>query len=57
MLLKIKNKLSQIISSEEISIDDIEVDVLYDDKGDFTSNIALKFAKIFKKILENLQRK
>ena len=49
MLLKIKNKLSEIISSEEINIDDIEVDILYDDKGDFTSNIALKFAKILKK--------
>ena len=49
MLLKIKNKLSEIISSEEINIDDIEVDILYDDKGDFTSNFALKFAKIFKK--------
>jgi arginyl-tRNA synthetase len=49
MLLKIKNKLSEIISSEEISIDDIEVDILYDDKGDFTSNIALKFAKLLKK--------
>ena len=53
MLLKIKKKLLEIVSSlpnlERLNINDIDVELLFDDKGDFTTNIALKFAKILKR--------
>ena len=49
MLHKIKSELFSIFkklySDIKFSMNDIEVTALYDDKGDFTSNICLKFSK------------
>ena len=47
--LSLKDCLSKFDSSINISIDDIEVSLLFDEKGDFTTNIALKFSKIYNK--------
>ncbi len=41
--------LSKIDADIDISINEIEVSLLFDEKGDFTTNVALKFSKIFKK--------
>ena len=46
--LSLKDSLSKIDTSIDISIDEIEVSLLFDEKGDFTTNIALKFSKIYK---------
>ena len=40
--------LNSIDPSIDISADEIEVSLLFDKKGDFTTNIALKFSKIYK---------
>ena len=52
MLNQIKSSLkvclNSIDPSIDISADEIEVSLLFDKKGDFTTNIALKFSKIFK---------
>ena len=47
--LLLKDCLTKIDSSIDISADDIEVSLLFDEKGDFTTNIALKFSKMYKK--------
>jgi len=47
--LSLKDCLSRVDPNIKISINEIEVSILFDEKGDFTSNIALKFSKIFKK--------
>ena len=44
----LKDCLSSIDPSIDISADEIEVSLLFDEKGDFTTNIALKFSKIYK---------
>ena len=44
----LKDCLSSIDPSIDISADEIEVSILFDEKGDFTTNIALKFSKIYK---------
>ena len=44
----LKDCLSKIDASIDISIDEIEVSLLFDEKGDFTTNIALKFSKLYK---------
>ncbi len=50
MLQKIKLELFSILKKKykevDFSIEDIEVVSLFDEKGDFTSNICLKFSKI-----------
>ena len=46
--LSLKDCLSKIDASIDISIDEIEVSLLFDEKGDFTTNIALKFSKLYK---------
>ena len=46
--LSLKDSLSKIDTSIDISIDEIEVSLLFDEKGDFTTNIALKFSKLYK---------
>ena len=52
MLNQIKSSLkvclNSIDPSIDISADEIEVSLLFDEKGDFTTNIALKFSKIYK---------
>ena len=52
MLNQIKSSLkvclNSIDPSIDISADEIEVSLLFDKKGDFTTNIALKFSKIYK---------
>jgi len=52
MLNQIKSSLKvclkSIDPSIDISADEIEVSLLFDKKGDFTTNIALKFSKIYK---------
>ena len=52
MLNQIKSSLkvclNSIDPSIDISVDEIEVSLLFDKKGDFTTNIALKFSKIYK---------
>ena len=52
MLDQIKSSLkvclNSIDPSIDISSDEIEVSLLFDKKGDFTTNIALKFSKIYK---------
>lgn len=45
--LSLKDCLSKIDASIDISIDEIEVSLLFDEKGDFTTNIALKFSKLY----------
>ena len=58
MLNQIKSSLkvclNSIDPSIDISADEIEVSLLFDEKGDFTSNIALKFSKIFKQKPEDI---
>ena len=44
----LKDCLNSIDPSIDISADEIEVSLLFDKKGDFTTNIALKFSKIYK---------
>ena len=46
--LSLKDCLSKVDASVNISIDEIEVSLLFDEKGDFTTNIALKFSKLYK---------
>ena len=46
--LSLKDCLSKVDASIDISIDEIEVSILFDEKGDFTTNIALKFSKLYK---------
>ena len=46
--LSLKDCLSKVDASIDISIDEIEVSLLFDEKGDFTTNIALKFSKLYK---------
>ena len=50
MLQKIKSELfsciQEIYPAIKFSISDIEVSSLYDEKGDFTSNLCLKYSKI-----------
>ena len=46
--LSLKNCLSKVDASVNVSIDEIEVSLLFDEKGDFTTNIALKFSKLYK---------
>ena len=52
MLQKIKSELFSCIQNMypeiEFSLRDIEVSSLYDEKGDFTSNLCLKYSKILK---------
>ena len=52
MLDQIKHSLQDAVkmidSSIELSIDDIEVSLLFDEKGDFTTNVALKLSKLLK---------
>ena len=51
MLDQIKSSLKDCLNSIDPSIDiptdDIEVSLLFDEKGDFTTNIALKYSKIY----------
>ncbi|MDB0033874.1 arginine--tRNA ligase [Alphaproteobacteria bacterium] len=44
----LQNAVKIIDSSIGLSIDDIEVSLLFDEKGDFTTNIALKLSKLLK---------
>ena len=46
--LSLKDCLSKVDASIDISIDEIEVSLLFDEKGDFTTNISLKFSKLYK---------
>ena len=46
--LSLKDCLSKVDASIDVSIDEIEVSLLFDEKGDFTTNIALKFSKLYK---------
>ena len=46
--LSLKDCLSKVDASIDISIDEIEVSLLFDEKGDFSTNIALKFSKLYK---------
>ena len=52
MLQKIKSELfsciHEIYPKIEFSNNDIEVSCLYDEKGDFTSNLCLKYSKLLK---------
>ena len=66
MLHNLKKNLFEILVKIDknimINIDDIEVETLFDQRGDFTTNTALKFSKIYnlnpkqlaKLIIENL---
>ena len=53
MLHKLKKSLFEILikidKNVSIYFEDVEVETLFDKKGDFTTNAALKFAKIFGK--------
>ena len=53
MLHKLKKSLFEILikidKNVSINFEDVEVETLFDKKGDFTTNAALKFAKIFGK--------
>ena len=53
MLHNLKKSLFEIIikidKNVSINFEDVEVETLFDKKGDFTTNAALKFAKIFGK--------
>src|SRR5210317_1245494 len=44
----LQESIQKIDSSIELLIDDIEVSLLFDEKGDFTTNIALKLSKLLK---------
>ena len=52
MLQKIKTELLRSLNDSydniDIKIDDIEVSILFDQKGDFTSNISMKLSKLLK---------
>ncbi len=54
--LSLKDCLSKIDASINISIDEIEVSLLFDEKGDFTTNIALKFSKLYKQKPSDLSK-
>ena len=51
MLHKLKKSLFEILikidKNVSINFEDVEVETLFDKKGDFTTNAALKFSKIF----------
>ncbi len=51
MLYNLKKNLFEILvkidKNIKINIDDIEVETLFDQRGDFTTNTALKFSKIY----------
>jgi arginyl-tRNA synthetase len=47
--LSLKDCLTKVDPSIDISTDEIEVSLLFDEKGDFSTNIALKFSKLYKK--------
>ena len=53
MLNNLKNTLYEILIKIDknvvVNLDDIEVETLFDHKGDFTTNAALKFSKLFGK--------
>ena len=53
MLHKLKKSLFEILikidKNVSIYFEDVEVETLFDKKGDFTTNAALKFSKIFGK--------
>ncbi len=53
MLHKLKKSLFEILinidKNVSIYFEDVEVETLFDQKGDFTTNAALKFSKIFRK--------
>ncbi len=53
MLHKLKKSLFEILikidKNVSINFEDVEVETLFDQKGDFTTNAALKFSKIFRK--------
>ena len=53
MLNNLKNTLYEILIKIDknvvVNLDDIEVETLFDQKGDFTTNAALKFSKLFGK--------
>ena len=44
----LQESIKKIDPSIELLIDDIEVSLLFDKKGDFTTNIALKLSKLLK---------
>ena len=46
--ISLKDCLGKIDPNIDISVDELEVSLLFDKKGDFTTNVALKFSKIFK---------
>ena len=46
--ISLKDCLGKIDPNIVISVDELEVSLLFDKKGDFTTNVALKFSKIFK---------
>ena len=46
--ISLKDCLGKINPNIDISVDELEVSLLFDKKGDFTTNVALKFSKIFK---------
>ena len=51
MLHKLKKSLFEILikidKNVSVNFEDVEVETLFDKKGDFTTNAALKFSKIF----------
>jgi len=53
MLNNLKNTLYEILIKIDknvvVNLEDIEVETLFDQKGDFTTNAALKFSKLFGK--------
>ena len=53
MLNNLKNSLYEILIKIDknivVNLEDIEVETLFDQKGDFTTNAALKFSKLFGK--------
>ena len=53
MLHKLKKSLFEILikidKNVSVNFEDVEVETLFDKKGDFTTNAALKFSKIFGK--------
>ena len=61
MLQKIKSELfsciQEIYPKIEFSNNDIEVSCLYDEKGDFTSNLCLKYSKLLQEKLDSIEKK
>ena len=51
MLNNLKNTLYEILIKIDknvvVNFEDIEVETLFDQKGDFTTNAALKFSRLF----------